>query len=78
MKLIFKLLITFTILAVIAIFCANGPGHVIIFVHNYRIDLSLTSLCISIALLYLVLYTFMKSYAIIHKLFHNLGKKRNK
>lgn len=67
MKLILKIIILFSLATLVAILCSYGPGHVIILINKYRLDLSFTTLVLIILLAYGVLhYLFLLCGSIYH------------
>ncbi len=56
MKLIFKIVVLFILAVVVAGFSSYGPGHVILFIGKYRLDLSLATLMLIILIAYVALY----------------------
>lgn len=64
--------IKFLLLAAIAFLIARlsfiGPGHVIIFISRYRIDLSLTTMVLIIALIFLAIYYLTRLWVNINRI----------
>lgn len=56
MRIVLKTVLLFILAIIIATLCSYGPGHVIMFISGYRLDLSLTTLILCILVIYVVLY----------------------
>jgi|GEM_PF-4377599 len=56
MKLIIKIVLLFILAIIIAAVSSYGPGHVILFVDKYRLDLSFATLLVMILILYAILH----------------------
>ena len=77
MRIIIKLFIVAILAILAAIYSNNGPGHVIILAGDYRVDMSLLSLCIGILLLFILVYYLIRFWVNMRRLPHNVSKWKN-
>ncbi|HLX53081.1 MAG TPA: heme biosynthesis HemY N-terminal domain-containing protein [Aquella sp.] len=56
MKLIIKIVLLFILAIIIAAVSSYGPGHVILFIGEYRLDLSFATLLVIILVVYIILH----------------------
>jgi len=59
-KYFIKLVIVLALASVVAIYANNGIGHVVIFVKNYRLDMSLFSLIVFMIIVEVVFYFLIR------------------
>lgn len=78
MKTILKVLIIICLATAAAIYSSGGPGHVVIFLNQYRVDVSLTSLCLFVLLLYVLVYYLVRFWVNMRRLPNNMKKWRER
>lgn len=78
MKVILKIVVLFILAIVVAILTSNGPGHVILFIGNYRLDLSFTTLLLAVLILYALLSYILAAFDGIYNIPANFILYRQK
>lgn len=56
MKLVLQIVLLFILAIIIGTLCSYGPGHVILLIDKYRVDLSVITLLLVILVIYLILH----------------------
>lgn len=75
MKSLFKLVMLVLVAILIAVLVRSGPGHIILFIGAYRVDLSLTTFILIDLLLFFFLYYVIRIWINIQKLSDKINHK---